>query len=412
MAIEVRLPELGEGITGAAVTAVLVKPGDMVGADTGVVEVETEKAAIEVPARATGRVLEVLVKPGDRARVGQALIVLEGTDTSPSPAKAEMPKAKVAGSSPRPATPAAISPSPMPVGEAVAAGEGAPSAPFARKLAREMGVDIRKITGTGPGNRITPEDVAGYARRLLAGSTAGTATPPLPDLARWGEVVREPMTGIRKATAETMTAAGSIPSVTQFDRADITLLESARQLLKRDETNGRVTVTAFVVAAVAKALGEFPVFNSCVDMARGEIITRKYISIGVAVDTPRGLMVPVIRGADGKDFRVIAREMAELAGKARNKKLSVEEMRGGTFSVSNLGGLGTTYFTPLVNWPDVAVLGLGRSALEQVHNGKGFEARMLMPLSLTYDHRVIDGAGAARFLRRIAELLVPVSFGL
>jgi len=415
MIFEVRLPELGEKITEAGLTAVLVKPGDMVGLDTGIVEVETDKAAIEVPAQVAGKVTEVLVAAGARIKVGQVLVKVETGDAaavapitaSAQSAKQPTPAAPAVASpvAPAPAVaPAATSPVPTTVAAPTASGGEASAAPFTRRLAREMGIDLAKVTGTGPGGRISPEDVAAYAKRIIAGGGA-PAIPSLPDLSKWGTVRREAMTGIRRTTAGNMVISGSIPTVTQFDRADITSLEETRKKLNAGGGLAKLTVTAFAVKAVAGLLREFPKFNAMVDMGTSELVFREFISIGVAVDTPRGLMVPVLRGADGKGLRAIADEINGLAGKARDKKLTVDEMRGGTFSLSNLGGLGTTYFTPLLNWPDVAVLGLGRSEWTPILTGKEFTPRFLLPLSLTYDHRVIDGAEAARFLRRLAETL-------
>jgi pyruvate dehydrogenase E2 component (dihydrolipoamide acetyltransferase) len=294
------------------------------------------------------------------------------------------------------------------------AGPAAPAAPSVRKLAREVGVDINEVQGTGPGGRISQEDVKEHARRVLSsvGSAAAGARPaaaqPLPDFGKWGEVERQPMSNIRRKTAEHLSAAwNAIPHVTQCEKADITALEALRkkyapQIEKQD---GKLTVTAILVKVLAAAVRQFPQFNASVDMQAQEIVVKRYVNIGVAVDTDRGLLVPVIRHADRKNIAEISVELQQLAVKARDRKLTLEEMSGGGISISNLGGIGGTYFTPIVNWPEVAILGVSRGQQEPVWNGTAFEPRLMLPLSLSYDHRVIDGADAMRFLRWVAEAL-------
>jgi pyruvate dehydrogenase E2 component (dihydrolipoamide acetyltransferase) len=288
-----------------------------------------------------------------------------------------------------------------------------PAAPHVRRLARELGVDIHSVPGNGPGGRISEEDVKAYAKSLLA-SAAGGATfmpthlrqPKLPDFSKWGKIERVSMRGVRRKTAEHMWEAWTaIPHVTQNDKADITELEQLRARFgpKAAEAGGKMTVTAIALKVCASALKIFPQFNASIDMESEEIVYKQYINIGVAVDTDRGLLVPVIRDVDKKNIVELAAELTQLSKKAREKKLSPTEMEGGTFTITNLGGIGGTGFSPIVNYPEVAILGLSRSSMEPVWMNGKFEPRMVLPLSLSYDHKLIDGADAARFLRWIAE---------
>jgi pyruvate dehydrogenase E2 component (dihydrolipoamide acetyltransferase) len=288
-----------------------------------------------------------------------------------------------------------------------------PAAPHVRRLARELGVDIHSVPGKGPGGRISEDDVKAFAKALIltAASGAGaTAThvkqPALPDFSKWGKIERVSMRGVRRKTAEHMWEAwSSIPHVTQNDKADITELEQLRSRFgpKAEEAGGKLTVTAIALKVCASALKIFPQFNASIDMEKEEIVYKQFINIGVAVDTDRGLLVPVIRDVDKKNIVELAAELTQLSKKARDKKLAPADMEGGTFTITNLGGIGGTGFSPIVNYPEVAILGLSRSSMEPVWlNGK-FEPRMVLPLSLSYDHRLIDGADAARFLRWIAE---------
>jgi pyruvate dehydrogenase E2 component (dihydrolipoamide acetyltransferase) len=278
-------------------------------------------------------------------------------------------------------------------------------------MARELGVDINEVPGSGPGGRISIDDVKAHAKRLVAGAGRGApSTTPLPDFSRWGEIERQPMRAVRRKTAEHLAGAWrEIPHVTQFDLADITALEELRKkyAAQAEAAGGNLTVTAIAVKVVAAALRVFPQFNASIDMAADEIILKKYVNVGVAVDTDRGLLVPVIRNADRKNIIQIAAELAQLSEKARSRKIAVEEMQGGTFSISNLGGIGGTYFTPIVNAPEVAILGISRARTEPVFqkNAATFAPRLMLPLSLSYDHRAIDGADGIRFLRWLAQAL-------
>ena len=289
----------------------------------------------------------------------------------------------------------------------------APAAPHVRRLAREIGVEIHGVQGSGPGGRISEDDVKQYAKNALIAATAAAQAPrasfvepELPDFAKWGKTERVSMRGIRRKTAEHLRQAwNTIPHVTQQDRADITELEQlrARFAPRAQEAGGKMTVTAIALKVCAAALKVFPQFNASVDMAKEEIIYKQYVNIGVAVDTDRGLLVPVIRDVDKKNIVELAAEMTQLSKKARERKLTPEEMEGGTFTITNLGGIGGTGFSPIVNHPEVAILGLSRSRMEPVWIKDKFEPRLILPLSLSYDHRLIDGADAARFLRWIAE---------
>jgi pyruvate dehydrogenase E2 component (dihydrolipoamide acetyltransferase) len=290
--------------------------------------------------------------------------------------------------------------------------EVAPAAPSVRRLARELGVDIDEVHGSGANNRISAEDVKNHARSIISNLTRpaapGPAAEPLPDLARWGEIERLPMSGIRRKTAHHLTAAWrQIPHVTQHDRADITELERLRARFagQAEEAGGKLTLTAILLKVLAVALRRFPQFNASVDLEGEEIIRKKYVHIGMAVDTERGLLVPVIRDVDTKGIVQLAVELAEVAQKAKDRKLSLEEMSGGSMTITNLGGIGGTYFSPIVNWPEVAILGVSRASMQPVFDNGAFVPRLLMPLSLSYDHRVIDGADAIRFLRWVVEAL-------
>jgi len=288
----------------------------------------------------------------------------------------------------------------------------APAAPSVRRMARELGVDINQVAGTGPSGRISVDDVKGHAKRLVASGGRGgaAAAEPLPDFSRWGDVERQAMRAVRRKTAEHLSVAWqTIPHVTQFDLADITALEELRKKYAKqtEAAGGNLTVTAIAVKIVASALRVFPQFNASIDFGADEIVLKKYVNIGVAVDTDRGLLVPVIRNADQKNIVQLAVELAQLSEKARTRKIALEDMQGGCFSISNLGGIGGTYFTPIVNAPEVAILGISRASMQPVYQKDtgGFVPRMMLPLSLSYDHRVIDGADGIRFLRWVAEAL-------
>jgi pyruvate dehydrogenase E2 component (dihydrolipoamide acetyltransferase) len=442
------VPELGENVAGGDVAKVLVKVGDTVRREQPVIELETDKATVEVPSSVAGVVTDVKVKKGDKVKVGQVIFTVSENGAAaasapsaaaartvapepvaaagapaapaepakPAPAEQSRPDTrdqKVVPMPPRPAP----EPPPAPAAVGMPSGSPAPASPAVRRLAREIGVDINTVNGSGPAGRISQEDVKEHARRILSsvgtsGAAALTAPArtarPLPDFAKWGEVQREPWTNVRRVTAEHLSYAWStIPHVTQFDKADVTALEELRKKYKEQvaKAGGNLTVTAMLVRVLATAVQKFPQFNASLDPERGEIVYKKYVNIGVAVDTDRGLFVPVIRDANRKNITQIATELQELAQKARDKKLTVDDMSGGGISISNLGGIGGTAFTPIVNWPEVAILGVSRGVIEPVWQKDQFVPRQLLPLSLSYDHRVIDGADAMRFLRWVVEAI-------
>lgn len=418
--MELKLPELGENIERVDVSAVLVSEGDEVTEDQPVIEVETEKASLEVPSSCAGRVSKLLVSKGDQVSVGQVILVVEpggsGAEARPTPEPApepapekseeEEPRREEAAPDPIEQLDRDVRAVEVPRSNAPPdPGRTVPAAPSVRALARELGVDIFDVKGSGPGGRISHDDVKAHTKRILRGSAPGPAdAPALPDFAQWGEVEREPLSKIRETTASRMARAWTtVPHVTQFDRSDISDLDRMRRRFNRTRPGDpKLTMTALVIKFVARNLARHPKFNASLDVAGGAVVFKKYVHIGVAVDTDRGLLVPVIRDADRKGVLAIAEELGDLAGRARDKKLKPEEMQGAGFTISNLGGLGTTYFSPIVNWPEVAILGLGRASTEAVWDGERFEPRLVLPLSVSYDHRLIDGADAARFLRDLA----------
>lgn len=411
MATEVKLPNLGENIAAGDVIKVLVAVGQSIRAEQPIVELETDKAVIEVPSPVAGKVTDIRIKQGDKVKVGETILLVEG-DGSPAaaPGSPEPPRVAEAAPVPPPEPPRRPEPSQPPKSIARSA-EGAPAAPSVRRFAREIGVDISQVPGTGTGGRISIEDVKAFAKRILTSGMAPAAAAggaPLPDFAKWGEIERQPMTAIRRKTMEHMAHSWTaIPHVTQFDDADVTELEELRRRLSKqaEERGAKVTVTAIALKVAAAALRRFPRFNTSLDPARQEIIQKKYVHIGVAVDTDRGLLVPVIRDVDRKGIVELSIELAAAAERARTKKTTLEEMQGGCFTITNLGGFGVGGFTPIVNWPEVAILAIGRSQTRPVFVNGAFVPRRIMPLALSYDHRIIDGADGARFLRWIAEAL-------
>ena len=444
---EFKVPELGENVATGDVTKVLVNVGDTIAREQPVLELETDKATIEVPSSVAGVVKEIRVKKGDKVKVGAVVLTVDAPSGNGSggngggaaaPAESAAAPAAKAAPAPEPAPPAAPAaaprlvpmparpfdsaqgrqasePAPAAAPPARADGRAAPASPAVRRLAREIGVNINDVEGTGPNGRISQEDVKEHARRILISvGSAGAAIPgvaaravrQLPDFSKFGAVERQAWTNIRRATSEHLSYAwNTIPHVTQFDKADVTELEALRKRHKEQvaKAGGNLTVTAMLVRILATAVRKFPQFNASIDTERGEIVYKKYVNVGVAVDTDRGLLVPVIRNADEKNITQIAVELNQLAERARDKKLTVEDMSGGSITISNLGGIGGTYFTPIVNWPEVAILGVSRGAIEPVWKDGKFEPVQRLPLSLSYDHRVIDGADAMRFLRWVVE---------
>jgi pyruvate dehydrogenase E2 component (dihydrolipoamide acetyltransferase) len=414
MPMELKLPKLTETVDTVQVNEVLVSPGQTVEKDQPLIVVNADKSNMEVFAPMAGKIVGVPVKVGQELKVGGVYAVLEGdgavhaasspdketrrpadkeTRRSPDgqaakqPVNAVAPAAAVASVSSVPSVPSAL--------------PGIfPASPSTRWLARKLGVDLAQIRGTGPRGRILEEDVkAAVSPASRAGP--GIALPPLPAFEKFGEIVREPLSNVRKLTAQKMSVAwAAIPHVTQHDQADITDLEAFRK--QQDARGIKLTVTAFVLKACATALKQFPTFNSTLDLGNNQLVLKKYYHIGVAVDTKNGLLVPVLHDVDKKGVEQLARELTEAAEKARTGKA---DMTGGTFTITNLGGIGGTAFTPIINYPEVAILGLSRSRLQPVVKDGQVVPRLLLPLSLSYDHRVIDGADAARFTRRLAEML-------
>lgn len=524
MTTTIKLPELGENVDSGDLTKILVSVGDTVSKDQPLLELETEKATIEVPSPVSGVIKELHVQEGHKVKVGDLLFTVDENGAAPKQTlKPQAEQAEVAGAEPPARTERKSAPTPTPatVRATGAAAQGgaaaaqarqpepekphgkqeneppskaapkaapkaepkaeerdpqraesqpaaraetgaeaeadaaeteneapesqnereesvipfraetsepprhlAPASPAIRRLARELGVDINKVTGTGPEGRIDEQDVKNYAREIISRAAgtrpAGETFAALPDFAKWGQIERKPMSNVRRATAEHLAQAWhNVPQVTQFDSADVTELESLRSRFseRQDGSAAKITVTAIALKVVAAALRKFPQFAASIDMANRQVIYKHYFNIGVAVDTSYGLVVPVVRDADQKSIPELASELSEVSERARAKKLSLEEMSGGVFTITNLGGIGGTGFSPIVNYPEVAILGISRLSVEprlaegqtkdQMKNlsGGSFQPRKILPLSLSYDHRLIDGADAARFLRWVAEAL-------
>jgi pyruvate dehydrogenase E2 component (dihydrolipoamide acetyltransferase) len=430
---EVRVPEVSDGVTKGSVISLSVAVGDRVQVDETLLELETDKAVVALPSPFTGTIAAILVEAGDQVDVGQVVMVGEPEDrsatTSPHAAAAEPDVAAAEpapAAAPEPARSPAVEPEqiaepapaarqpdrlPPPRTEVIAPAEVAPASPVVRRFARELGVDINVVRGSGPGGRISRQDVRELVKQVMAGQTAAPAATaamkPLPDFAKWGEIERQPLTQVRQITAQAMAHAwATAPRVTQHDKADITALEAFRKEHNRklDETD-RLTMTAILVKVVAQALRTFPQLNSSLDLAAKEMILKSYVHIGVAVDTPGGLLVPVIRDADRKGLAALARELNETAARTRERRILPDEMEGGSFTISNLGGIGGTSFSPIVSTPQVAILGVSRAEMEPVWDGSQFQPRLRLPLSLSYDHRAVDGADGARFLAWICAAL-------
>jgi pyruvate dehydrogenase E2 component (dihydrolipoamide acetyltransferase) len=366
-----------------------------------------------------GIVQKIFINEGEEIKIGQQLmeVLLAGAvpvtvEKMPELESKEM--SRIAAEPPEPLPQEKIQPEPPKPAISAAKKEVVPAAPSVRRFAREIGIDIGHVTGTGKEGRISIDDVKNYSRTLTTRQSAtgqpagGIVAETLPDFSKWGEIERQPMSKVREKTARHLSYAwATVPHVTQFDKADITQLEKERKQFSGQVENagGKLTMTSIILKIIGAALKKFPQFNASVDMENSQIIFKKYINVGIAVDTDRGLLVPVVRYVDQKNIIQLSREITELAQKARDKKLSLEEMQGGNFSISNLGGIGGTAFTPVVNSPEVAILGVSRGEMQQVYSEGEFKARLMLPLTLSYDHRIIDGADAARFLRWIATSL-------
>ncbi len=400
----------------------MVKAGDTIEKDQSIMEIETDKATIEVPSSVEGKVTEVLIKEGEKAKVGQIILKVESAgeveeteeeteevkETVPAPEQVKEKTGEEIKGAREKFEPGEIDDQP-PISRGAA-----PAAPSVRRIAREIGVDINKVQGSGKGGRISMDDVKAFAKKLnetretkAAGGFA-VAQEKLPDFSKYGEIEKKSMSGIRTKTAEHMSYSwNAIPHVTQFDKADITELEKIRKQFnpKIEKSGGKLTVTSILLKVVTAALKVFPQFNTSIDMEKKEIIYKKFYNVGIAVDTEHGLIVPVIKNVDKKNLKELSVEMNTIAEKARIRKISLEELQGGCFTITNLGGIGGTAFTPIVNSPEVSILGVSRGSYEPVFKDGNFEPRLMLPLSLSYDHRIIDGADAARFLRWVCEAL-------
>lgn len=423
MAKEVKIPKISEGVESAEVTEVLVSEGDTIKEEQSIIAVETEKASVEVPSSDGGKVKEIKVKEGDEVKVGDVILILEEEkeekeeeQEQPKAEKAEKEKEKEEDREEKKEEAKAEKKEEEEKAEQEKEpkkeeAEEVPASPSVRRLARELGVEIRAVEGSGPGGRITEEDVKSQTKEKAgkAKEKEGVpAQPALPDFSKWGKVEREPLSNIRKATAKnTASSWQSIPHVTQFDEADVTDIEEYRKQNseKVEKEGGKLTVTAILLKIVANGLQQFPKFNASIDMEKEEMILKKYLNISIAVDTEKGLLVPVIRDVGRKSITELSVEITEVAEKARNQQLSPEDMQGGNFAISNLGGIGGTNFTPIIYHPLVAILGVARAKTQPVFIEGKFEPRQILPLSLSYDHRLIDGAEGAEFLHWICQAL-------
>lgn len=426
MAQEFRLPDLGEGITEGQIVRIMCQKGDTITEDQTIMEVETDKAAVEIPSPFAGVASEILVSEGQTVAVGEVLLKIEGTNGSSAPGKTSKSTndAPAKPKEEKVAPPSAITSatSTAPAGLS-ATRTKASAAPAVRKLARQMGVDIDSLTGSGPGGRVLREDVESAASGggssaaaqptppMPAAPPAALAAPPViegtPGQDNWGAVINSPLSQIRKTIARQMTkSVSTIPHVTQTDEIDITLLDAMRRELRGEDGSGpRVTMMAFILRTLAHCLHTFPIFNASFDDEREEIIYKRYINIGIAVDSPRGLVVPVIRDVDKLSVLGLSHELSKIAQKVRDVQFGIEDLRGGTFTVTNYGAIGGIFGTPIINHPDVAILGIGR-AQERLHmEDEELQTRLIMPISLSFDHRAADGAQAARFMNDIVAHL-------
>ncbi len=411
MKTEFKLPEVGEGIESGTVVGLLVSVGDKVEVDTPLLELETDKAVVEVPSNVEGVITDIYIKEGAEARIGQLVLAIDVSVDENKPTKSTSSKAvkeipETTTSSPSTSFDSNV------VGIKVGNETTIAAAPSVRRMAREADVDLSQVTGSGILGRISAADIQLVATGGSIDRIATKEASKLPNFSKWGEIDTQPMSSIRKATAKQMQLAWSeIPHVTHFDKCDITELEKLRKTYAKrvDKAGGgKLTPTAIIAKVVAAALTleNFRDFNASIDISKQEIIYKNYVHLGIAVDTPRGLIVPKIRDADKKGIIQLSKDLNELAQRARAGKVNLEEMQGGSFTITNLGGIGGHGFTPIVNHPEVAILGVSRAAWEpRLQENQEFAPRLMMPLSLSYDHRLIDGAAAARFTRWLCEAL-------
>lgn len=412
--MDLKLPHLGEGADSGTVVNLFVKEGDQLTKDQAILELENEKAVATIPSTAAGTVGKVYVKPGDKLSVGQRILTLkESGEPAQKPATENKPiGVKADGEDARQEPPEAEKTDSAPEDGEPTPGIPPAAAPSLRKLARDLGIDLTKVRGSARGGRIILEDVRGYIQRLqrLAAQPAtGAPGPGQPqraaaeqiDFSKWGSVLKKTLSPLRQVIARRMLENwNAIPHVTQFDEADISVLNELRKKYAAayEQKGTRLTLTSFVLKVVCETLKKHPMLNSSLDEIAQEIVIKEYFHIGVAVDTDAGLIVPVIRDADKKNLLELSKELEELAKKARDRKVSAEELKGGTFTISNQGGIGGAQFTPIINRPEVAILGLGRGSAKAIVRGDRIQAGLMLPLGLSYDHRVIDGGAAARFI--------------
>lgn len=434
MSIEIKIPDLGENITGGRVVSIMAAKGDSIEIDQPLLELETDKAVIEMPSPTSGTISEIKISEGDDVIIGQLVCLLEEAADDQPGSNAEDPETTEHLEAEKQQSEQQTKPQVEPVTKTDTVNEAAPTAsealdfvpanrdnqamvpaaPSVRRFAREIGIDLVKVPGSGPAGRISIDDVKRFSKQLnLQGmaqtsSLGGIPSEPLPDFSKFGTIERKKMSKLRETAAKHLSYAwATIPHVTQFDKADISELENMRKQYAPvvEKAGGKLTVTAILIKVIEKALKKFPEFNASVDLQNTEVIYKNYFNIGIAVDTEHGLLVPVVKDVDQKNITDLAVELAGISLKSRDRKLSIEDMQGGNFSISNLGGIGGTGFTPVVNSPEVAILGVSRSEMQPVYQDGSFVPRLMMPLSLSYDHRIIDGAAAARFLRWVCTAL-------
>ena len=408
---DILLPDLGEGIEGAEVSEVAVAPGDTITAEDTILVLESDKASMEIPAEVNGTVTEIAVAAGDEVKTGQILIKIEISDSTDAiveePVLSE--ETDQIATSPEKENPPEVTL--YPVIEDTSSTEKVFASPGVRRLARELGINLQIIKGSGPKRRVTKDDLNGYIKLQMAMSAGSIPAPqPVIDFSQWGDVEVQKRTKIKRITGERLQQAWQlIPHVTQFDAADITDLDVLRKEVKKAgaEKGIKVTFLPFLMKALSVVLKEMPEFNSSLDHNNENLVLKNYYHLGVAVDTPRGLTVPVVRDVDQKSVFELSDELMDLSSRARDKKLKPNELKGGTFTISSLGGIGGTGFSPIVNPPEVAIMGVSRSAWKKVYDkvSREFVAKFIMPFSLSYDHRVIDGAAAAAFTSRFADVL-------
>lgn len=419
--MDILLPKLGEGSESGVAVSVLVKVGDTLEKDQTIIELENEKAVAPIPTPTAGVVSAVHVKAGDKVSVGQKLITLTGAAEAPAAAVPHAASQRKAAPAQAAAAPPAAYAAAVPAADDFVyhSPSGLPPAasPTVRKVARELGIDLNRVRGTESGGRIGMADVRAFVARLQqmaasntlrASASASEAASVLPsvDFSQWGKVSKKPVTSLRKAIAKQMSVSWrAVPRVTQFDEADITDLMKLKKKYDAayEKKGAKLTLTSFVLVSVVELLKQNPIFNCSLDEAAGELVFKEYYHIGIAVDTEQGLIVPVLRDADKKNMVALSKELQDLADRTRRRKVALDELKGGTFSISNQGGIGGSFFTPIVNVPEVAILGIGKGVLKPAVKEKTIEPRLMLPLSLAYDHRIIDGGQAARFIRDLSQ---------